>query len=77
MALEFAPYLTVNSVAPGWTNTDMNAGIPEEDIPGELERIALKRYCEPIEIANVVYFLSTEEADCINGEIIRVDGGMI
>jgi len=77
MALEFAPYINVNSVAPGWVDTDMNANIPEADIKSELNKIALHRSAKPEEIASVIYFLTSDEASYINGETIRVDGGMI
>jgi len=77
MALEFAPYINVNSVAPGWVDTDMNVDIPEADIQSELNKIALHRSAKPEEIASVVYFLASDGAGYINGETIRVDGGMI
>lgn len=77
MALEFAPYINVNSVAPGWVDTDMNANIPEADVQSELNKIALHRPAQPEEIASVIYFLASDGANYINGETIRVDGGMI
>lgn len=77
MALEFAPYINVNSVAPGWVDTDMNANIPEEDVQEELKKIALHRSAKPSEIAPVIYFLASVDAGYINGETIRVDGGII
>ena len=75
LALEYAPYIRVNSVAPGWVVTDMNQDLSHEFIENEEEHILLKRFADPIEIAKVVLFLAGNDASYINGEVIRVDGG--
>lgn len=75
LAIELAPYITVNAIAPGWTNTDMNKNLSEEQKKKINERILLKRFANPDEIANVVAFLASTEASYINNEVIRVDGG--
>lgn len=74
-ALEYAPYVLVNSIAPGWVNTDMNLQLPKELVAEESEKIYLKRFAEPSEIANLVYFLASDECSYINGEVIKIDGG--
>ena len=74
-ALEYAPYVLVNSIAPGWVNTDMNKDLPEDLVAEENEKIYLKRFAEPSEIANLVAFLASDECTYINGEIIKIDGG--
>lgn len=75
LAVEFSPDVRVNSVAPGWTNTRMTSDIHEDYKKSEEEKILLKRFAEPEEIANVIYFLASDDASYINGEVIRVDGG--
>ena len=74
-ALEYAPKVLVNSVAPGWINTEMNADLPDDLVREETEKIYLKRFAEPEEIAGLIYFLSSEANTYINGEIIKIDGG--
>lgn len=74
-ALEYAPKILVNSVAPGWINTEMNEDLPKELVEEETNKIYLKRFAEPFEIANFIYYLSSEENTYINGEIIKIDGG--
>lgn len=75
LAKEFAPYIRVNSVAPGWVNTDMNKDLPKDYIKNELEKVFLKRFAEPEEIAKVILFLASEDASYINGSNIKIDGG--
>ena len=75
LAIQFAPYINVNCVAPGWVNTDMNKELPKELIEEEVNRIYKKRFAEPREIAKLVTFLASDDADFINDEVIKIDGG--
>ena len=75
LAVKLSPYINVNAIAAGWINTEMNKDMDDEFKKQEEQKILLKRFAEPKEIANVVYFLATEDAKYINNEVIRVDGG--
>jgi len=72
----YAPYVLVNAVAPGWTDTEMNKEMDESYKKQEENKILLNRFAKPEEIANVVYFLSSDESSYINSTIIKVDGGV-
>lgn len=76
LAIEFAPYVNVNAVAPSWIDTDMNNDLPKDYLREEKNKILLKRFAEPEEIADVVLFLSSDKSRYIDGETIRVDGGI-
>ena len=75
MAREFAPHILVNCICPGWVKTKMSEGLSYEQIEEEKEKILVKRFADPSEIAKVVVFLASSKASYINDAIIRVDGG--
>ncbi len=77
LALELARYgIRVNAVAPGFTETDMTAKIPEKVKEKILSRIPMRRFADPDEIAKVVVFLASDDASYITGVTIPVSGGM-
>lgn len=75
LAREFAPFIQVNCICPGWVKTDMNKDLSLEQISQEKKRILLGRFAEAEEISNVILFLASSKASYINDSIIRVDGG--
>lgn len=78
LAQELASFkIRVNAVAPGGMNTEMFVATNENNKNALIENNAAHRVGETNEVANVVFFLSSSEASYINGQIIRVDGGMV
>ena len=68
--------ITVNTVAPGFIDTDMTKELSEELKKSLLGSIALGRLGQPEEIAHAVSFLASEHAGYITGETLHVNGGM-
>lgn len=76
LAIQFSPYINVNAIAPGFIGTENELdGYDEEFLKQEEEKILVKRFGKPEEVANLVKFLISEEANYINNSIIRIDGG--
>ena len=76
LAFEFAPYVNVNCIAPGFIGTENELdGYDEEFLKEEVEKIMVNRYGDPKEVAYLVKFLISDEADFINNTVIRIDGG--
>ena len=69
--------ITVNAVAPGFIVTDMTDSLPAETQQSILERIPLKRFGAPKDVAELVAFLASDRAAYITGQIINIDGGVI
>ena len=78
LAIQYAPYINVNAIAPGFIGTEKELeGYDEEFLKQETEKILLNRYGEPQEVAHLVKFLISDEAEYINNTIIRIDGGQL
>jgi NAD(P)-dependent dehydrogenase (short-subunit alcohol dehydrogenase family) len=70
LAAELAPSIRVNSVCPGIVDTPMTAGLERD-----LDRYALGRIAEPLEIAQAILFLTTTESSFVTGAALAIDGG--
>ena len=68
--------ITVNCVAPGYTDTDMVAAIPSSVLEQYLSQIPVGRLGRPDEVARVVRFLADDDASYITGAVIPVNGGL-
>lgn len=68
--------IRVNTVVPGFIDTDMTAKIPKPIRDQNLQRILVKRFGKPSEVAAAVAFLASDESSYIVGQMIVVDGGL-
>lgn len=77
LALDWAPDVRVNAIAPGYVTTDLTTGITENEELHEsvLEDIPFDRFADPEEVADAVLFLASGMASYVTGECLVVDGG--
>ncbi|MEZ4888112.1 MAG: 3-oxoacyl-ACP reductase FabG [Chitinophagales bacterium] len=69
--------ITVNTVAPGFVNTEMVETVPEKIIDELKGKTPLGRLGEAEDIANAYLFLASDEAAFITGAVLNVDGGLV
>ena len=69
--------IRANAVAPGFIETDMTAVLSDAVKEGIHNQIPLKRMGSAKEVANLIYFLGSEQSSYITGQVINVDGGMV
>ncbi len=68
--------ITANAVAPGFIQTDMTDGLPQQVKDGVLKMTPAGRFGQPEEIAAAVAYLASEQAGYVTGQVLTVDGGM-
>jgi 3-oxoacyl-[acyl-carrier protein] reductase len=77
VAKELAPRgITVNAVAPGYIESDMTAALSEKAKKAMLDHVPLGRAGQPEDVAEIVYFLASDSASYVTGQVIHVSGGM-
>ena len=69
--------IRVNAVAPGFIKTDMTSQMPKKIIRMMEEKVPLKRWGQPEDVANVYTFLASDMASYITGTVFNVDGGVV
>ncbi len=78
LSVSLAPHnITVNTIMPGITETEMIKNIPKNRIEDLKNATVLKRLAKPSEIASVIAFVASEESSYITGAIINASGGMV
>jgi 3-oxoacyl-[acyl-carrier protein] reductase len=79
LSTELAPEIRVNSVAPGWVDTELNDGVFADEPHRQkiVEGIPLKRLATPDDVALSILFLASDWARHITGEILNVNGGAV
>ena len=77
LARELSVYnIRVNAVAPGFIDTDIQSGIDRQLADNIINNLSIRRLGTPEEVAKVILFLASDQASYVNGQVIRIDGGM-
>jgi 3-oxoacyl-[acyl-carrier protein] reductase len=69
--------INVNTVAPGFIQTDMTASVPDKILDLMRDKTPLGRLGTPDDVARVYLFLASDDSNYVNGQIIGVDGGLV
>ena len=69
--------IRINMIAPGVIDTDMNKRCSKEELKALTEITAMRRLGQPEDVAEMAYFLASDKASFISGQVVRVDGGII
>lgn len=77
LAVELAPNIRVNAIAPGYIETKMNNTYTKSTVKMVKNETPLERLGQPDDIANAIFFLASEESSFITGEVITISGGVV
>ena len=77
LAVEYAPTIRINAVAPGCIETKMTSYLSDDDKHTIISSTPLERLGKPEDIANTIFFLASDESNFITGETISVTGGVV
>ena len=77
LAQRWAPRVRANVVSPGLVDTPMTQAMPEDVLAKLVEKVPAARIGTPLDVANAVVFLASDEASYITGQVIGVDGGVV
>jgi 3-oxoacyl-[acyl-carrier protein] reductase len=76
LAIELAPHVNVNCIAPGTIRTTVVSRMPPDELARYAAKPLLGRIGEPLDVANAALFLASDEASYVTGEILAVTGGV-
>ena len=77
LAMELAPDVRVNGIAPAIVKTKLSEMLWISDEKGSADLHALKKLGEPEDVASLIYFLSSDDSSWITGEVVTIDGGFL
>lgn len=76
LSIELAPQFLVNTIAPGYIDTDMLKKFSQKPLSEKVKRIPLQRFGSPEEVADLVTFLASDKSSYITGQCIHINGGL-
>ena len=77
LAIENAPFIRINAVAPGCIETKMTANLSKVDKECVIDSTPLDRLGTPEDVAKAIYFLASDESSFVTGEVLSVTGGVV
>ena len=77
LAVELAPNIRINAIAPGFIDTKMNNEYTKSTVKMIVDETPLERIGTPEDVANAIWFLSSEESSFMTGEVLNIAGGVV
>lgn len=76
LAVEYAPFVRINAVAPGCIETKMTSNLSNVDKECIIDSTPLDRIGQPTDVANAIFYLASDESSFVTGEVLSVTGGV-